>query len=229
MMRFAADPVGAHRAFAARYGDPFTMRLPGMRMVVTGDAETVRRVLALPIDAFGVLDVGAEVMGAYSLVRLNGAAHAAARKQVAPLVMNPLRQGNGAAIQAIARRIYAGAAGTRVPMINLAKRLTLQVILRSAIGDLPAGEEARFAAAYAALQSKASFMLHFLPLLQVDLGPPPPRDSPGPPGTSSPIRLCLPGCATRSPRCATSPTGWCGSTISTRSVGRCCACIRSDR
>lgn len=171
MLRFAADPVGAHQAFADRYGDPFTLRLPGMRMVVTGDAETVRRVLALPPDVFGVLDIGADVMGEYALVRLDGAAHDAARKQVAPLVMNPLRQDNGAVIQEIARRTFEGAVGRRVKMIDLAKRLTLEVILRSVIGPLPAEAEARFAAAYGALQSKASFMLHFLPLLQIDLGP----------------------------------------------------------
>ncbi|AFX99420.1 ptzN [Candidatus Endolissoclinum faulkneri L2] len=171
MMKFAADPVGAHRAFAARYGDPFTLRLPGMRMMVIGDANSIIQVLALPIDAFSVLDVGIEVMGVYSLVRLNGAAHSAARKQVAPLVMNPLRQNNGVIIQDIARRVYAKSSGRRVLMIEVAKQLTLHVILRSAIGFLPEQEEARFAVAYAALQSKASFMLHFLPILQVDLGP----------------------------------------------------------
>ena len=171
LARFARDPVGAHQAFRERWGDPFTLRLPGMRMVVTGDAATIRRVLSLPAEAFTVLDIGSEVMGEYALLRLDGPAHAAARRQVAPLVMNPLRGDNGRIIQEIARRTFAETARRSVRMIDLAKALTLEVILHSVRGPIGQVELHHFAGAYAALQSRASFLLHFVPALQWDLGP----------------------------------------------------------
>jgi cytochrome P450 len=146
--------------------------MPGFPMVVTGRPDIVRQVLALQPDAFGVIDTGTEIMGRFSLVRLEGAAHQAVRRQVGPLVMDPLRHGNGSAIQAIARRHFAARAGqSAAPMIGLTKRLTMEVILRSALALEDTAAIERFAAAYATLQSKTSFLLHFVSALQIDLGP----------------------------------------------------------
>jgi cytochrome P450 len=171
LARFARDPVGTHAAWVSRYGDPFTQPMPGFPMVVTGRADIVRQLLALPPDAFGVIDMGTEVMGRFSLVRLEGAAHQAVRRQIGPLVMDPLRHGNGEAIRAIARRHLAAAVGRpAAPVIGLTRRLTLEVILRSVLALEDAAAIDRFAAAYATLQSKASFLLHFVPALQIDLG-----------------------------------------------------------
>jgi cytochrome P450 family 110 len=172
LARFARDPVATHADWAARYGDPFTQPMPGFPMVVTGRPDVIRRVLTLPPEAFGVIDAGTEVMGRFSLIRLDGAQHQAVRRQVGPLVMDPLRHGNGQAIQEIARRHFAAAAGQpSAPAIGLTKRLTLEVILRSVLALADAATLDRFAAAYGALQSKASFLLHFVPALQIDLGP----------------------------------------------------------
>ena len=172
LARFARDPVGTHAAWADRYGDPFTQPMPGFPMVITGRADVIRQVLALRPDAFGVIDAGSEVMGRFSLVRLEGVEHQAVRRQIGPLVMDPLRHGNGAAIQAIARGLFAGAADRQAaPAVALTKRLTLEVILRSVLGLTDQAAIDRFALAYATLQSKASFLLHFVPALQVDLGP----------------------------------------------------------
>jgi cytochrome P450 len=172
LARFARDPVGTHAGWAARYGDPFTQPMPGFPMVVTGRPDIIRQVLALQPDAFGVIDVGTEVMGRFSLVRLEGAVHQAARRQVGPLVMDPLRHGNGQAVQAMARRHFTALAGQpAAPAIGLTKRLTLEVILRSVLALADTAAIERFAAAYATLQSKASFLLHFVPALQIDLGP----------------------------------------------------------
>jgi cytochrome P450 len=172
LARFARDPVGTHLAWAGRYGDPFTQPMPGFSMVVTGRADIIQQVLALPPAAFGVIDVGTDVMGRFSLVRLDGATHQAVRRQVGPLVMDPLRHGNGLAIQVIARRYFEAIAGQpAAPVVGLTKRLTLEVILRSVLALTDSAAIERFAAAYATLQSKASFLLHFVPALQIDLGP----------------------------------------------------------
>jgi cytochrome P450 family 110 len=171
LVRFARDPVGAHAGWAARYGDPFTQPIPGFRMVVTGRADIIQKVLALRPDAFGVIDTGTEIMGRFSLVRLNGAAHQAARHQAGPLVMEPLRNENGLAIQTIARRLFSAAADQpAAPAVELTRRLTLEVILRSVLALTEQAKIERFAAAYTTLQSKASFLLHFVPALQIDLG-----------------------------------------------------------
>ncbi|WP_044562057.1 cytochrome P450 [Azospirillum sp. B4] len=172
LMRFANDPVGSHARWIARYGDPFTQPMPGFKMVVTGRADVIQQVLALPPDAFGVIDTGAAIMGRYSLVRLDGATHQAVRRQVGPLVMEPLRDGNGLALQAIARRLFAEAVDRPAgPVVALTKRLTMEVILRSVLNLSDPATVERFASAYATLSAKASFLLHFLPALQIDLGP----------------------------------------------------------
>lgn len=172
LARFARDPVGTHADWAARYGDPFTQPMPGFPMVVTGRPDVIRRVLTLPPDAFGVIDAGTEVMGRFSLIRLDGAQHQTVRRQVGPLVMDPLRHGNGQTIQAIARRHFAAAADLpAAPAIGLTKRLTMEIILRSVMALEDPVALDRFAAAYATLQSKASFLLHFVSALQIDLGP----------------------------------------------------------
>ena len=172
MVRFARDPVGYHLALVKRYGDPFTLPFPGMKMVVTGRGDVISQVLSMGREDFDVLDIGADMLGEYSLVRLNGEEHRLARAQVAPLVMAPLRQGNGEAITAIARRVIATRAdGQRVRMIDLAKQITLETILRSVLNLTEPSKIDPFASAYATLQSKASFLLHFVGWLQLDLGP----------------------------------------------------------
>ena len=172
LARFARDPVGTHVDWMTRYGDPFTQPMPGFPMVVTGRPEVIRQVLALPPDTFGVIDAGTEVMGRFSLIRLDGAPHQTVRRQVGPLVMDPLRHGNGQAIQAIARRHFAALADQpAAPAIAVSKRLTMEVILRSVLALEDAAAIDRFATAYATLQSKASFLLHFVSALQIDLGP----------------------------------------------------------
>jgi cytochrome P450 len=172
MVRFMRDPVGYHLALVRRYGDPFVLPLPGLKMVVTGRAEVIRQVLSMDREEFDVLDIGTEILGEHALVRLNGEEHRRARAQVGPLVMDPLRHGNGTGIAEITRRlILTHAGGRRVRMIDLAKRITLETILRSVLNLTdPASVEA-FAAAFATMQSKASFLLHFAGWLQLDLGP----------------------------------------------------------
>ena len=97
---------------------------------------------------------------------LNGDLHQSARKQVAPLVAHPLRNGTGLAIQQIARETFEKHLDRPVRVSRLARAMTIEVILLSVLGTMDQRQVARFSAAFNKLLSKASFLLHFSPVLQ---------------------------------------------------------------
>ena len=84
--------------------------------------------------------------------------------------MHPLRDGAGLAIQKIAQATYEKHLDTRLRFSHLARTMTIEVILRSVLGTTGQEQVERFSSAFSRLLSKSSFLLHFSPALQWNLG-----------------------------------------------------------
>jgi cytochrome P450 len=158
---------------ARRYGDYFTVRLPGMAPnVVFTDPAAVRDLFtAAPEDAVvgdiaGVLE---PVMGARSVMLLDGAAHQRERRRMLPPFRGNCIKTYGATIRDASRAMVEGwSEGASFPLLPELHRVTLDIIVRITLGDgagLPAIVSRFLAAGTSPL---ATAMLWFTPRARVD-------------------------------------------------------------
>jgi cytochrome P450 len=147
-LRTVRDPFGALQRFSAAYGDPFTIAMPLQGpIVVTSDLEAVRGVFGASPETFG--SMGAKMMGpilgAGSLLILEGAAHRRARKLLNPPFHGDRMRAYGRVIRDVAReRIASFAAGTRFAVQDVAGAISLEVILQAVFGVRGTHRLARF-------------------------------------------------------------------------------------
>ncbi len=132
-------PIPFMEACARRYGDWFTVRLPrGMTFVFTSEPEAVRQIFAGDPDAFHAGPVNVIVkplLGAHSLLLLDGKAHRAERRLMMPPFHGERMQAYGEAM----RGIIGGAMarfprGRPFPIHPEMQAVTLDVILRTVFG-----------------------------------------------------------------------------------------------
>jgi cytochrome P450 len=140
MLRYLRDPVGTTRASFARYGDPYTLRALGTRIVTTGDPSLIRDILAAEpdgYDAFGVANL-APALGASSIMLLSGERHRLARKLQGPPFHGARLRAYASAMQAIARAEAESWPRDRPFVMQAATQsISLRVILDTVLGAAP--------------------------------------------------------------------------------------------
>jgi cytochrome P450 len=136
-VRFARDPYTYFVQCRARYGDPFTLPLMGSQAVISGRADLVREVYAMPPSKVGGLlgHLMPEVLGPASVLVLSGAAHSQERKLQQPM-FHGKRVGAWASIIADVTRTKAAAHRPSEPfkMYELGRSIALDVILKALFG-----------------------------------------------------------------------------------------------
>jgi cytochrome P450 len=141
VMQAAALVRSPERFFAERraaYGDPFQVRLPGAEPLwVTGSPEGARAIFAAPPDTFEPLsDNPVEpLLGPSSLILLGGERHQRERKLMSPPFRGNRMHGYFEAIQRITLEALAQVSeGERIIVQELARRITLRVIVQVVFG-----------------------------------------------------------------------------------------------
>lgn len=135
--RFAAAPFRFLEGCARDHGDTFTLRLPGdPPRVVCSHPEDVKRIFALPADAFTAADVPIPLnLGDRSLLFLDGDAHVADRKLMVPPLHGEHLAGYVATMRELtAEAVQAWPRGRPFPLHTEMQRITLRVILRCVFG-----------------------------------------------------------------------------------------------
>lgn len=173
-VRWLRDPYGFLDEARERRGLTFWMDLAlAGRVLVTGDPEVVREIVAHPdLDAGQGIAALREIMGDRSLITLDGEDHAARRRLVGPLFRRDLEALDGITIAAAREALGEIAPGEVFAVYDLARRISLRAIVRLLFGEMSredAAKAERLVDAF--LLSFESPWVLFLRPLHVDLGP----------------------------------------------------------
>jgi len=175
MLRYLRDPLGSTREAFAQYGDPYTTRALGRTIVVTGDPALIRVILAgdpAHYDAFGVEHMR-PVLGAGSIMMLDGERHRAARKLQTPPFHGARMRSYAALMQQIARdEAAAWTSGAPFTMQAATQAISLRVILQAVLGARDGDEGARVERMLVDLIAALRPSLLFFPALQGGWWPP---------------------------------------------------------
>jgi cytochrome P450 family 110 len=151
LARWVLQPFAMLEACAREYGDYFTVELPGMpRNVVFTDPAAVRDLFtASPEDAAvgEIAGILAPVMGARSVMLIDGKAHQRERRRMLPPFRGNCIRSYGTTIQHAARAMVDGwKLDASLDMLPALQRVTLDIIVRITLGDAPGMREvvARF-------------------------------------------------------------------------------------
>jgi cytochrome P450 len=149
LIRFAGDPLGLLEECHRRHGDAFTLDIAGNgRFVMLSDPGAVREVFRGDPDVLHsgeANELFIATVGRHSVLVLDGAAHARQRRVLVP----PLKGERMRAFFEAMRLETLEAAlslprGTPFPALPVMRRITLRVILRTALGLAPGPEMDRF-------------------------------------------------------------------------------------
>jgi cytochrome P450 len=172
-------PIAFLESCARRYGDPFTMRVPGrpplvlysdpeaIRQIFHGDADTLRAG-----EANGILG---PLLGQHSLLLLDGERHLHERRRMLPPFHGTHMQAYGTVMGEMTDAVIdRWPIGRPFPIHPEMQRITLEVILRTVFG-LEEGEvlddlRAALSRLMVFTGGPAAVLL-FLPWMQFDLGP----------------------------------------------------------
>lgn len=173
-VRWLRDPYAFLDEARERRGLTFWMDLAlAGRVLVTGDPEVVREIVAHPdLDAGQGIAALREIMGDRSLITLDGEDHAARRRLVGPLFRRDLEALDGITIAAAREALGEIAPGEIFSVYDLARRISLRAIVRLLFGEMSredAAKAERLVDAF--LLSFESPWVLFLRPLHVDLGP----------------------------------------------------------
>jgi cytochrome P450 len=135
--RLLTRPFEWFPRWAARYGDPFTVRAMNGDVVTTGSPEGIRQLLTAPAELFDVFAVEAlsPLVGRGSLLLSAGAPHRRARKLLSPPFAGAAMRAHGPAMAAATRAQLARLGpGARVNGLELGRSISLGVIVRVIFG-----------------------------------------------------------------------------------------------
>src|SRR3954451_19711078 len=149
LVRFAGDPLGLLDECHRRFGDAFTLRVAGNgHFVMLSDPEAVREVFRGDPDALHSGEANAlftATVGRHSVLVLDGAAHARQRRALVPPLKGERMRSFFDAMRLEpleAARSWPRAAPS--PALPVMRRITLRVILRTALGLEPGPEMDHF-------------------------------------------------------------------------------------
>ena len=171
--RWLADPYGTLDAERARRGPTFWMELALVgRVLVTGDPALIREITAHPdLEAGSGIAALRRVLGEGSLITMDGEAHAARRRLVAPFFRRGLEVLDAATCAATKDALRAVPPGGRLSIYDLGRQVSLRSIIQFLLAAPPdeAARAGRLVDAF--LLSFESPWVLFLRPLQIDLGP----------------------------------------------------------
>src|SRR5829696_379006 len=145
LVRFAGDPLGLLGECHRRYGDAFTLDVAGNgRFVMLSDPEAVREVFRGDPEVLHSGEANAlftATVGRHSVLVLDEAPHARQRRVlVPPLKGERMRAFFDAMRLETLEAVRAWPAGEPFPALPTLRRITLRVILRTALGLAPGPE-----------------------------------------------------------------------------------------
>jgi cytochrome P450 len=149
LVRFAGDPLRLFDECHRRYGDAFTLNVAGNGFfVILSDPEAVREVFRGDPEVLHSGEANtlfAATVGRYSVLVLDEAPHARQRRVVVPpLKGERMRAFFDAMRLESLEAVRAWPSGTPFPALPTMRRITLRVILRTAMGLAPSTEMDRF-------------------------------------------------------------------------------------
>jgi cytochrome P450 len=173
-VRFARDPYTYFADCRRRFGPVFQSWLAGHRMVLSGEPEDARKIFAADHETLAAFNPGhlVALLGANSLILLDGARHQRERKLLAP----PL---HGARMRSYARiirdsalqRAAAWQVGAPLIVQDATQGLSLDVIVKAVFGVLEPARVAAFQGALVAAMDNLWPPAIMIRWLQRDLGP----------------------------------------------------------
>jgi cytochrome P450 len=170
----ALDPEGFARR-RAREGDPFVLRLPGVgEALVTGSPEGARELFTADPAICGTVPANPVegLLGPGSLIVKSGAAHTRERKLLSSAFHGErMRAYEEAIADATAAQVARLQPGETFVVQEVARAITLQVIVRAVFGVEEAGERKRVAAAVRNMLDAYTPPLMLVPALRVGPGP----------------------------------------------------------
>lgn len=135
--RLLGRPFTWFPRWAARHGDPFTVRAMNGDVVVTGSPEGIRAILTAPAELFDVFAVEAmaPLVGRGSLLLQAGPPHRRGRKLLSPPFAGGAMRAHGPAMAAAARdQLTRLGPGARLEALELGRSISLGVIVRVVFG-----------------------------------------------------------------------------------------------
>ena len=171
-LRFARDPYGTFADAKRRYGDPFTLKLLGSHVVVTGRPELVKAMYALAPDKVGGLlgHLLPEILGPTSVLVRSGAPHSEDRKVLAPMFRADRVGVHHEVIAEVTREVLARhRAPARLSAYELGREIALGVILRAMFGVSDGAHVAAFRRAVLRFVEAGSPPLIFFAALRRDM------------------------------------------------------------
>jgi len=171
LAKYLRDPLGALPAYAKEYGATFTF--PGNPpLVLSGDPAMIHAIYSADPDSLEPLshDMG-EVLGRSSVILLSGTRHRAMRKLLAPPFHGARMRAYGAQIVALARERAARLeVGANVSMLELAQKISLDVILQTIFGVTEPGAMREFGDVLRDLTNNISPLIALFPSLRREFG-----------------------------------------------------------
>lgn len=139
LAQWTLRPMELLEACARRFGDAFTLRLPGYPpFVVVSAPDAVRDVFSGDPDVMHAGEANAilePLVGKSSILLLDGEAHRRERKLMLPAFHGERMRAYGAAMRTIADRVIDELPlGTPFPLARAMQEITLEVILRTIFG-----------------------------------------------------------------------------------------------
>ncbi|HST41047.1 MAG TPA: cytochrome P450 [Conexibacter sp.] len=175
-VRVARDPIGSALRLHRRYGEPFTMRFPGMGAgIVFSSPELVRQVVTGKPDVFHAglsnAPLGA-VLGRWSLLTLDRAPHMQQRKLLLPPFHGERLRAYGELIRDLAEREVAGwPLGRPFRLDERMQALTLEVILDVVFGITDAARKDDLRRLLPPLVESSRHVVFWGPIAQRNFGP----------------------------------------------------------
>jgi cytochrome P450 len=175
-LRWIVRPEATLLAARARFGDVFTLQLPFGKRVVLADPEAIKAVFTGDPDLFRAGEANAPlepVLGASSILLLDGSAHLRQRRLLLPPFHGERLARWTAVMAEIAREDLDRWPRDRPFRIeDRTRSITLEVILRVVFGIEDAGRLAELRALFGRLLPRgAGRMIALLPAFRRDLGP----------------------------------------------------------
>jgi cytochrome P450 len=170
----ALDPEGFLRR-RAREGDPFPVRLPGVgEFLVSGSPEGARELFTADPAIFEIMPANPleGLLGPGSLLLKSGSVHARERKLLSPAFHGERMRAYAEVIgDATAAQVARLQPGETFVVQEVARAITLQVIVRAVFGVEEAGEREQVAATVRDMLDAYTPLLSLVPALRVGPGP----------------------------------------------------------
>lgn len=137
LIAYGRTPYELFRHMEATYGDPFTLRTPHGKIVMTGRPELAKQIYAAPSETFDVTTVKAltPMLGRHSLILQSGLTHKRNRKLLSPPFVGEAMRNYETRIAAIAAHHAEGLqVGQQIPIQDVTQAASLDVIIEVVFG-----------------------------------------------------------------------------------------------